>query len=94
MNRHVSRTRREFLLATAAATTSASLASLLPARVLGREGTVSPGEKIALGIIGIGPRCTYNLRAMLEFPDVRCVAIADVQANRREAGKSLVDQHY
>jgi predicted dehydrogenase len=31
---------------------------------------------------------------MLEFSDVRCVAIADVQASRREAGKSLVDQHY
>jgi predicted dehydrogenase len=94
MNRYVHPTRREFLLATAAATTSASLASIVPARVLGREGTVSPGERITLGIVGIGPRCTYNLGAMLKFPDVRCVAIADVQASRREAGKSLVDQHY
>ena len=94
MNRHVHPTRREFLLATAAATTSASLASIVPARVLGREGAVSPGEKITLGIVGIGPRCTYNLGAMLKFSDVRCVAIADVQASRREAGKSLVDQHY
>jgi predicted dehydrogenase len=30
---------------------------------------------------------------MLQFPDVQCVAIADVQASRRDAGKKLVDQH-
>ena len=31
---------------------------------------------------------------MLGLADVRCVAICDVQAGRREAGKTLVDQHY
>ena len=54
----------------------------------------SPNERIQLGIIGIGPRCTYDLKAMLPFQDVRCVAIADVQATRRDAGKSLVDGFY
>ncbi len=54
----------------------------------------SPNDKINLGVIGIGPRCTYDLTAMLKFNDVRCVAIADVQASRREAGKKLVDDAY
>jgi predicted dehydrogenase len=31
---------------------------------------------------------------MLKLPDVQCVAIADVQASRRDAGKKLVDTHY
>jgi predicted dehydrogenase len=31
---------------------------------------------------------------MLDLSDVRCVAIADVQASRREAGKKLVDDRY
>jgi predicted dehydrogenase len=31
---------------------------------------------------------------MLGFNDIRCVAIADVQANRREAGQTLVNKHY
>jgi predicted dehydrogenase len=31
---------------------------------------------------------------MLGLPDVQCVAIADVQASRRDAGKKLVDKHY
>jgi predicted dehydrogenase len=31
---------------------------------------------------------------MLGLADVRCLAIADVQASRRDKGKSLVDKHY
>ncbi len=88
----VSNSRREFILGGIAAT--ASLATYVPAHVLGLEGNVAANEKISLGIIGIGPRCTYDLKAMLPFQDVRCVAIADVQASRRDAGKKLVDQHY
>ncbi len=90
----VNTTRRDFLFNTATATAAASLATVVPSHVLGRDGNIAPSEKIALGIIGIGPRCTYDLKAMLKFPDVRCVAIADVQAKRRDAGKALVDEHY
>src|SRR5438445_6471632 len=91
MSSRIHLTRRELLRSTAAA---ASLASFVPARVFGREENVAPSEQITLGIIGIGPRCTYDLKAMLPFPDVRCVAIADVQTKRRDAGKTLVDSHY
>lgn len=82
--------RRDFLLSTAAA---GSLA-VLPAGALARMAKASPGETLSLGVIGIGPRCTYDLKAMLKFADVRCLAIAEVQASRREAGKALVDGHY
>ncbi len=54
----------------------------------------SANETIQLGVIGIGPRCTYDLKAMLPMSDVRCIAIADVQASRRNAGKQLVDMTY
>lgn len=93
MNRPMHASRREFLV-TSMAAAAATVASYVPARALGRDGAVAPSEKITLGIIGIGPRCTYDLKAMLPFPDVQCVAIADVQAKRRDAGKVLVDQHY
>ena len=86
--------RRDFLLGATAAATAASLVQLVPASALGREGKTAPSEKINLGVIGIGPRCTYDLTAMLKFPDVQCVAIADVQQSRRDAGKKLVDGHY
>ena len=83
--------RRDFLLHSAAA---AAAATIVPAHVLGLEGAVAPSEKITLGVIGIGPRCTYDLTSMLQLPDVQCVAIADVQASRRDAGKKLVDTTY
>ncbi len=87
-------TRREFLQLTSAAVASAGLATVLPSHVLGKDGATAPGSKLTLGVIGIGPRCTYDLKAMLQFEDIRCVAIADVQARRRDAGKQLVDGHY
>jgi predicted dehydrogenase len=55
---------------------------------------VAASERITLGVIGIGPRCTYDLKSILKLPDVQCVAICDVQKSRREAGKRLVDGHY
>lgn len=57
-------------------------------------GASAANDKINLGVIGIGPRGRYVLQGMLKAEDVRCVAIADVQANRREAGKKLVDEFY
>ena len=83
-------TRRQFL----GTSLAAAVPMILPAHVLGRGGAVAPSEKITLGVIGIGPRCTYDLQAMLGLADVQCVAIADVQASRRDAGKTLVDKHY
>src|SRR5271166_1725547 len=83
--------RREFVFRSVAA---ASAATFVPAHVLGLEGKAAASEKITLGVIGIGPRCTYDLKSILPFTDVRCLAIADVQAKRREAGKKLVDEHY
>jgi predicted dehydrogenase len=90
----ISPNRRDFLVSATAAAVGAWGASVVPARVLGREGNVSPSEKITLGVIGIGPRCTYDMKSILPLGDVQCVAIADVQASRRDAGKKLVDEHY
>lgn len=86
--------RREFVQRAAAATAFAGAPLIVAPEVLGRQGATSPNEKINLGVVGIGPRCTYDLKAMLTFGDIRCVAIADVQESRRNAGKKLVDDHY
>src|SRR5688572_8186887 len=67
----------------------------VPASALGREqDKKAASERITLGVIGIGPRGTYDLKAMLKLPDVQCVAVCDVQAKRREEAKKLVDEHY
>lgn len=87
-------TRRDFLRKSFVTGAALSLPSIVPGHVLGKDDAVSPSNKITLGVIGIGSRCTYDLQAMLQFPDVHCVAIADVQASRRDAGKLVVDGHY
>lgn len=83
--------RRDFLQTAAAA---ASIAALPAAAASAQETTRAANDKIALGVIGVGPRCRYDLNAMLGLDDVRCVGLAEVQAERRKAGKQLVDDHY
>jgi predicted dehydrogenase len=87
--------RREFL-ATAAAVAVPTVAgpAIVSSRALGFAGATAASERLTLGVIGIGPRCTYVLNEMLRFPDVQCVAIADVQRKCRDAGKAFVDGHY
>ncbi|MEZ6089466.1 MAG: Gfo/Idh/MocA family oxidoreductase [Pirellulaceae bacterium] len=86
--------RRRFIrqVAASAATLTAAPYVVAP-HVLGGD-KVAPSDMITLGVVGIGPRCTYDLKAMMGLTDVRCVAIADVQKSRRDAGKTLVDSHY
>jgi len=78
--------RRDFLAASTAAALAPNLSFAAP--------EVGPNDRINLGVIGIGPRCRYDLGAMLKFDDIRVVAIADVQKVRRDQGKRMVDRHY
>lgn len=67
---------------------------VVPARVLGRGGTVAPSERIVVGGIGIGGRGTHDLNWMLTEQDIQFVAVCDAQKRRREAAKSVVDNKY
>lgn len=83
-------TRRDFLTSGIAA---ASVATIVSSQALASDGR-APSDKLSMGVIGIGPRCRYDLTAMLKFGDIRCVAIADVQQSRRQQGKQMVDRAY
>src|SRR5271166_6269255 len=87
-------TRRGVLQRSLAAGAVVALPWFVPATARGSEGRAAPAERIVLGVIGIGPRATYDLGGMLKQPDCHCVAICDVQASRRDAGKKLIDKHY
>ena len=84
--------RRDFLTTTAAIGVAAPY--FVSSKAYGAGDAVAPSEKITLGVVGIGPRCTYDMKSMLQLKDVQCVAIADVQQSRRDPGKKLVDDHY
>src|SRR5439155_11242772 len=87
-------TRRDLLKGSAAAGAALTAPWFVSAAALGRDGKTAPSERITLGVIGIGPRCTYDLQAILKQNDVQCVAVCDVQTSRLQAGKKLVDTHY
>ncbi len=89
----IQKSRREFL-ATAASAAAIGAPYFVSVKSLGAGADTAPSEKITLGVVGIGPRCTYDMKSILKLNDVQCVAISDVQKSRREAGKKLVDLHY
>ena len=72
-------TRREFLHKSALAI---AMPAIIPASALGRDGTVAPSNRIALGAIGIGPRGRLVLDAFLKQPDAQFVTVCDVQASQ------------
>jgi predicted dehydrogenase len=64
----------------------------IPSSALGKDGFVSPSERVVVGGIGIGNRGTYDLGCFLEQKDVQFVAVCDVKQARRDAIKKMVDQ--
>lgn len=84
--------RRGFLKGIIAA---AAAPMVVKASVVGRDGRVSPSNRITVGGIGLGGRGQGELCGWV-LPDdgVQFVAICDVRRDRRNAIKRIVDNHY
>jgi len=67
---------------------------IVPSSVLGRNGAPAPSEQITLGAIGGGGRGMNDLRDFLKEKDVRCLAVCDCWAIRRDRMKAMVDAYY
>ena len=80
-------TRREFLTTSGLALAAPTI---IPSRVLGKDGGVAPSERIVAGGIGLGGRGTGDLRWMLGEKGVQFAAICDVRQQRREAIRAMV----
>ncbi len=93
MSTHRSGTSRRGFLGSAAAALAAPI--LIPRHVLGDETSAPANEKIVLGTVGIG-KMMYgsHIPHFLRMPEVKVVAVSDVDTTRREAGKKRVDDAY
>jgi predicted dehydrogenase len=88
-------TRRQFLKQTSGLALSAAVfPSLIPASALGKSGNVAPGNRIAVGCIGVGPQGQGDMGNFLNQKDARVVAVCDVQADHLEQARDRVNQHY
>jgi predicted dehydrogenase len=69
--------------------------TLIPRHVRGDDKNVPANEKIVLGTVGIG-KMLYgsHMPHFLRMPEVKVVAVCDVDTTRREAGKKRVDDAY
>jgi predicted dehydrogenase len=88
--RHGALTRRRFLVA---ATTAASLPTLLPWRVLGAGQTPGANERLTVAHVGVGGMGTVDLANMLIFRDqgqVSIAAVCDVEEDRLKAAVKRV----
>jgi len=84
-------TRREFLRSSAAAAAWPLAWTIVPASVFGAD---APSERINIGSIGVGRMGTDDLKEALGFKQVQVVAVCDVDSNRAEAARQLVEKRY
>ncbi len=92
MKRSVKVRRRTFLKAAATTATAAVAPMIIPASVLGAN---APSKRINIGLIGTGRQAIYaNLSAFLTMPEVRVVALCDVDSWRMNEAKKRVDKTY
>ena len=75
--------RRAFLAAGA----GFSLFNIVPASVLGAD---APSNQVTMALVGAGNMGMGNMRAFLAMPDVRVLAVCDVNRAKRARGKAGV----
>ncbi|MHB8523953.1 MAG: Gfo/Idh/MocA family protein [Limisphaerales bacterium] len=75
-----------------AATAAVVAPCFIPARLLGAE---APSKKITVGFIGTGDHGTsWNLRRYRQMPDARVLVVCDVDGERMQRAKQIVDEQY
>ncbi|NLC81010.1 MAG: Gfo/Idh/MocA family oxidoreductase [Lentisphaerae bacterium] len=82
--------RRTFLRGSAA-TASAALFNIVPARVLGQN---APSNRIAMAMIGVGGMGRGNMGSFLGIEEVTVRIVCDVNMKKMEDAKRSVDERY
>jgi len=88
-------TRRGFLQGVAVAGAAIALPNYIPSCTRGKDGTVAPSERIAMGFIGTGKQGVgMNLQTFLGFGDSQAVALCDVDEPRMINANNIVKEEY
>jgi predicted dehydrogenase len=84
-------TRRNFLLSS---TLAAGAFTLVPRKVIGGKGYVSPGDKINIGFIGTGKQAGGLFEQFANLPDVQVTACCDVDSQKLNKFKKQAELFY
>jgi predicted dehydrogenase len=85
-------TRRQFVQGVGV--TAAALPLIVPRTALGDEKKAAAGERIGLGVIGVGTQGRGLMGGFLGQKDVQVLAVCDVDTTRRENGRKTVEERY
>jgi len=92
MKRAAEISRRSFVKTAAGAVAAVGFPTIVPASVLGQ---MAPSKQINIGAIGIGRISrSHDLPGIWQYDDARIMAVCDLDANRVEAGKTLINGVY
>lgn len=85
--------RRVFIQNTVAASGGLiAVPTIVPSSVFGKD---APSNKIQMGQIGCGRIATsHDMAELLKYDQARYIAVCDLDKNRKEAGKKLVESSY
>jgi hypothetical protein len=86
--------RRAFLKRGATAAGILAAPWFVPASARGADGSLAPSNRIGVGLIGRGAMGSGHLRRLAGDPGFQLLAVCEVDAQRREAGRSAVEQMY
>ena len=84
--------RRHFLSGSLAGLVAAPL--VVPSAVLGKDGQLSPSNRITIGVFGVGNRGSHSIQAMRPLPDHQILAIAEARRDRAERALGVVNNMY
>jgi predicted dehydrogenase len=92
MNKTHEVSRRRFLKTSLGAAAVVGFPTIVPSSVFGQ---MAPSERINVGAIGVGRISRiHDLPGIWPYDDVRIMAVCDLDANRVEAGKALINGVY
>jgi len=92
MDRRNAVSRRSFIGSAVGAAAAAGFPAIVPASAFGQ---MAPGNRINVGAIGVGRISrVHDLPGIWQYDDVRIMAVCDLDANRVEAGKALINGAY
>jgi predicted dehydrogenase len=84
--------RRTFLRTSLGAAAAAGFPTIVPSRVFGQ---LSPSNRINIGAIGVGRISrVHDLPGIWKYDQARIMAVCDLDANRVELGKTLINEYY
>jgi predicted dehydrogenase len=92
MTKIIGCSRRRFLKTAAGAAAAVGFPTIIPASVTGQ---MAPSNRINVGAIGLGRISrVHDLPGIWQYDDVRIMAACDLDANRVESGKALINGVY